>query len=247
MLDTNHIASVPLILHNTAPKKDLTWEERILLVRNKKILKGWEFMLWTYPELDDLIREEIPDLYEKYKRITRGITRADIGRYAALYKYGGMYVDTDYKFLKYPSEILKAACTLPTEQGTAPSRTGAQHDPAFRLGNACLASVPKHRFWLDFMTSILDNNTLDELHERDPIETTGPIAMTEFLLKNFEKYPDVSVPERVLYLPDLTWSRMGIARSKESVGVHMCWGSWRNRKSFHHYRTVVRRKITCLI
>lgn len=238
---------VPLILHNTARNKDLTWEERILLRRNSKILKDWRYMLWTPPELDTLMNGTFNDLYGKYKLISREIIKADIGRYAALYKYGGVYVDTDYKFIKYPSEILNSICTLPTEQGEPPKAGQTSLDQSFRLGNACLASVPQHTFWLDFMTSILSNNTIAALEEQDPIETTGPIAMTKFLLDNIDKYSDIDVPHRNKYLPDLTWSRMGIARSKESVGIHMCWGSWRNRKSIHHFRTAMRRKLTCLI
>ena len=97
------------------------------------------------------------------------------------------------------------------------------------------------------MTSILDNNTLTDLHEKNPIMTTGPAAMTEFLLRNLGRYNDLSIPGRVKYLPDLTWSRMGIAKSRESVGIHMCWGSWRNRQLLHRLRTVARRKLTCLI
>lgn len=247
MTTRDQASKVPLILHNTAPTKELSWEERILLKRNKKLLHNWDYMLWTYPDLDALMKGEFQDLYPKYSKISRGITKADIGRYAALYKYGGVYTDTDYKFLKYPSDLLTAPCTLPVEQGVAPRSASEPRDPAFRLGNALLASVPRHRFWRDFMASILDNNTLDELHQRDPIETTGPIAMTDFLMNNVDKYRDVYLPVNTLYLPDLTWSRVGIAKSKESVGIHMCWGSWRSRNALHHYRTVVRRKFSCLI
>lgn len=238
---------VPTILHNTAPSKELTWEEQVLFRRNGKILKGWGYMLWTDPELDELMEEDFSDLFGKYIKIKSGIIKSDIGRYAALHKYGGVYADTDYKFLKYPSELLESACTLPTEQGEPPRAGHTSADPSFRLGNACLASAPQHPFWLDFMTSILDNNTLTDLHEKNPIMTTGPAAMTDFLLRNLGRYNDLSIPGRVKYLPDLTWSRMGIAKSRESVGIHMCWGSWRNRQLLHRLRTVARRKLTCLI
>lgn len=238
---------VPRILHNTAATSDLTWEERVVLRRNKKLLRNWDHMLWTNRDIDELIKESFQDLYHKYSKIKLGIIKSDLGRYAALYKHGGVYADTDYKFIRYPSDLLDASCTLPVEHGDAPPPHARGSDEKFRLGNAILASAPGHPFWRDLMVRILERNSLDELHSRDPIETTGPIALTNFLLENKEKYSDIKMPETVMYLPDLTWSRSGIAKSRRSVGIHMCWGSWRGRGPLHAFRVMARRKVSCII
>lgn len=238
---------VPRLLHNTAPSRDLSWEERILLRRTRRQLKGWDFHLWTDDDLDVILREDHPAIYGKYREITRGILRSDIGRYAILYRFGGVYADTDYKFVKFPSELLAAPCTLPVEAGVAPDRGEAPGDEPFRLGNALLASVPGHIFWQDLIKHIFSTHSLAQLHAEDPIETTGPKALTRFWLDWKRDHPEVAMPPKVRFYPDLTWSRAGIARSKETIGIHMCWGSWRGRGALHHLRTVARRKLTCLV
>jgi hypothetical protein len=239
-------AAIPHLFHNTAPSRDLSWEERMLLRRTRKQFKDWEFRLWTDDDLDAIIRDDHAAIYDKYRAITRGILRSDIGRYAVLYRCGGIYADTDYKFTAFPNELINVPCTLPVEAGVSPGGNDG-HDEPFRLGNALLASVRGYAFWRDLIEHIFATNSLFQLHAEDPIKTTGPEALTQFWLDRAQDYPDIALPPKVRFYPDLTWSRAGIARSKETVGIHMCWGSWRGRGTLHHIRTVARRKLTCLI
>lgn len=239
--------TIPRIYHNTAPSRDLSWEERMLLRRTRKQLKDWKFCLWTDDDIDAIMREDHVSVYNKYREITRGILRSDIGRYAILYRFGGIYADTDYKFITFPKELVTAPCTLPIEAGVSPGGKEALGDEPFRLGNALLASAPGHAFWRDLIVHIFATHSLAQLHAEDPIETTGPEALTRFWLKRTQDYPDIALQPKVRFYPDLTWSRAGIARSKETIGIHMCWGSWRGRGTLHHLRTIARRKLTCLV
>ena len=158
-------AEIPHLFHNTAPSRDLSWEERMLLRRTRKQFKDWEFRLWTDDDLDVIIRDDHAAVYEKYRAITRGILRSDIGRYAILYRCGGIYADTDYKFTMFPNELVKVPCTLPVEAGVEPGGKDG-HDEPFRLGNALLASVRGHTFWRDLIEHIFATNSLSPAPRR---------------------------------------------------------------------------------
>lgn len=238
--------TVPCILHQTGATSNLTWEERILLRRTRRLFDGWDYKHWTDDDLAELFAKEFPQWSSRYNQVTKGVVKADLGRYAILYVHGGLYIDTDYKFLRYPVGMLNARCTLPIEDGEMREQLDSCSIETFRLGNACLASVRKYPFWFDLLDCIFRTWSSNDLNLGDPIETTGPLSLTKYWLSKSHTYEDISTPRKVEFYPDLTWSRVGIARSKETAGIHLCWGTWRRRNMLHNVKTIARRKVSCL-
>jgi mannosyltransferase OCH1-like enzyme len=152
--------------------------------------------------------------------------------------FGGWYFDTDYRVLKpIDDAMLMHACVLPI------SRSSAE---VFRLGNAVMGSVPRHPFWGDFLEEIFAESELTEILEDRVEKITGPEGLTDFFLKNRSQYSDVFLPERSIFHPQLTMSGLSWDKSPATVGVHLCWGSWRSKGPLGRIRAVTVRKITSL-
>lgn len=64
------------------------------------MMPDWDYRLWSNDEQEALFAETFPGLIERFRRIPYPMGRADLARYAILYRYGGFYFDTDYKLLR---------------------------------------------------------------------------------------------------------------------------------------------------
>ena len=67
---------------------------------NKKVLSDWEFVEYTEDNYDISTCQYIKEAYKERKYAFA----SDFARFDILYKYGGVYVDTDVEFLKEPPE-----------------------------------------------------------------------------------------------------------------------------------------------
>lgn len=64
---------------------------------------GWRYNYFDDQQRADFVKQELPDLYDEYLN-HEPMYQADLWRYAATYKYGGVYADMDsicYKPLDY--------------------------------------------------------------------------------------------------------------------------------------------------
>jgi mannosyltransferase OCH1-like enzyme len=199
---------------------------------------GWDYRLWIDEDRRQLMEETFPEFASRFRKIKQGIVRADIARYAFLYRDGGVYLDTDYKILRPLGEFVSTACLLPIE-------VGQLGDSDLKLGNAVLASSKNHPFWRDLITDIFHINDCG-FDGCNPVLATGPLALTRFWLQNASRYPDIVTPAQSVFYPELAWSNFSYRRSHNTHGVHLCWGSWRGKKGIQLVRNVIRRKVTCL-
>jgi mannosyltransferase OCH1-like enzyme len=234
-------ARIPKIIHQTAPTKDLTWEERRIIGRMLTILKGWQYHLWDDHDNDRFVAGHFPQYVEQYRRIGRGVVKADLARYMYLYVHGGFYFDTDYKLLApIGDHILSHPCVLPVSRGDAGNPS------TMRLGNAVMGSAPRHAFWSDFLRELFNAGKLENLPENRIEKTTGPEGLTDFFLSRHEKYPDVFLAPRSTFHPPLTAGNFSYQASSDTVGAHLCWGSWRTKNVLRLTRNFVTRKLTAL-
>jgi len=58
-------------------------------------MPDWKVRLWTNKDINE--NEFPPDALEKIRNSIKGAQKADIMRYFIVYKYGGVYVDTDIR------------------------------------------------------------------------------------------------------------------------------------------------------
>ena len=66
----------------------------------KKKMSDWEVKVWYKEDIEKLLREKYPKVFEKYKTFHIPVCKADIARLAILHSQGGVYVDLDFECLK---------------------------------------------------------------------------------------------------------------------------------------------------
>jgi mannosyltransferase OCH1-like enzyme len=233
---------IPRIIHQTAKSKDLTPEEQRLGVRLRALLPRWDYRLWDDSDNVKMVREHFPQYFDSFQSIKRGVVRADIARYMYLCAFGGFYFDTDYKLVKTIDDaLLSAACVLPiSRETTADPRT-------FRVGNAVMGSEPGFPLLTELLARLFSNhNLLQGLEEQAVEKTTGPEGLTDFLLENEGRYPGLLLVPREVFHPPHRLNGFSYARTPKTVGVHLCWGSWRTKNLPQKVRNLAIRKLTAL-
>ncbi len=213
---------IPKIVHLTTKNGLLNGDETIIMNKNKKIFRNWEFRVYSDADNLQIIMDKFPEFLKKYESIKRGVMKADIMRCLYLYLYGGLYIDTDYQFFKMiPQEWLDAKCVIPTEHfddGGVPF-----------LGNCIFFSEKGYSFWYDYVKYLFDKMDMTDTKEEDIIGCTGPGGVTAFYLENKDKYSDLKYTPKNVFHPLVVNHQLGVKKTHETVGVHYCFGSWRGK------------------
>jgi mannosyltransferase OCH1-like enzyme len=213
---------IPKILHQTSKTGEVVppWEP--LYQKLRDLHPGWEYHHWDDAANDRLISEHYPDLSETYFGMPKPIMKADLIRYVYMDRFGGLYLDTDYEFLK-PFDLTDRALVLPRESSA---------DKPLFLGNCVFASVPGHPFWKAVLAELKARPPRrDQLtHEDAIIHLTGPGLLTRIYQEQFAGDPSIFVPEKAWFHPPTPQSDgeyREVARDPGCYGIHFCYGSWR--------------------
>lgn len=100
---------IPQIIHYCwFGKKEKPLKIKQFINNWKEILKGYKFIEWNEENFDINCNTYVKEAYEqkKYAFVS------DYARIQALYKFGGIYLDTDVEVLKTFDEILNNECVL---------------------------------------------------------------------------------------------------------------------------------------
>ena len=115
----------------------------------------------------------------------------------------------------------------------------------FRLGNAIFGSEPGIDVWKDFLEHIFSSNEITELKENRIEKVTGPEGLTDFFVTNKDKYNSICLPDKNVFHP--TTGIFTAQTTEETVGIHLCWSSWRSGSAIKRLKHILRRKITAII
>lgn len=215
---------IPQIIHLTTKSGELNGDEAIILGKNKSVFAPplkWEFKVYSDADNQRITDESFPEFKEKFNAL-KGVMKADVMRCLYLYLYGGIYIDTDYEFFKMPdASVLEGVCAIPLE------RENSKDD--YILGNCIFFSEKGYQFWYDYIADVFSRSDLAEIKEEDIIDTTGPWAITRFYLAHKDKYPEIKLISRNVFLPKITHYGLGIEKKPETCGAHYCFGSWRKK------------------
>lgn len=214
----------------------------------------WRYVFWTDSSTRELIVKALPDFLETYDKLDLGVAKADFGRYAFMYVFGGVYVDLDF-------ESIAPLTPLTFEHDAFTSVEPIIHRYIFNNGgdsmcNAVMGSMPRHPFWLLLMEEI--GRRVDSNNCGDVVGCTGPRMMqdvfdaelTKSVLKR--KGLSLSVLEPHLFYPEIAkWAvpdmkkRCAAANDDQSnlaIGCDMLktWKYGENRKpdtlAEHHWQ-----------
>lgn len=221
---------IPRIIHqiwlgNPIPEKYKGW------MRTWMELKGWEYRLWTDDDVEEF-RMYNKDLFDSTANYGE---KSDIFRLEILYRYGGVYADTDYECLN-PEVFEELHHNFDFYVGFEPMEHGKINKfNMFKLCNAMIGSAAGHPLLEDLIinmkASCLAYKTFGV------VEKTGPAFYTRMMCQYVEHEPP---GYRTLFLPcsffylymerellDHHLSPMGLNLLPETGGIHYWSSSWR--------------------
>jgi len=186
----------------------------------QKFHPDWEYRLWTDADLDDF-----PFMHrERFMQAVNKGEQSDILRYEILFRYGGLYVDTDFECLR-SFDVLHQVCDL---YCGLEAKFPEHKSPA--IGNALIGSVAGHPILKQCLEEIALHVT-----EADPtlIQTyTGPACFCKAFMQLCTQgnYRNVAFPFTTFYpLPSAFREEVEFKEKwikKESFGIHYWSLSW---------------------
>lgn len=112
----------------------------------QKLHPEWDYQLLDDNEVLEYCKKYFPDIYERFKNLSKNIYRADLIRYMILFIDGGLYVDMDFLALKNHTPLWENAIEndTPIVLGQLYKTSNDNYMP-----NAWMMSVkPNEVFWL---------------------------------------------------------------------------------------------------
>ena len=124
---------------------------------------GWSSVYWSDESCMALVREHFPSFLSTYENFAHTIQRVDSCRYLILYKYGGVYADTDISF---HSNATIFEQLLPNGVGLVESPFRYNE----RWQNSLMsATIVHHPFWNTVMDIMMERGGSDAV-----LTSTGP-------------------------------------------------------------------------
>jgi hypothetical protein len=202
----------------------------------------WTYYAWTDEDNLALVDKIFPDNVKDYVNFPHGGSKVDIARYLYMYQYGGIYFDTDFRFIRAIREdLLSHFCILGVEEEDDPYVGGGP-----KLGNSFIGSTPGLTLWTEFVDNIFTRFRKGEIAP-DAAYLSGPHALTAFL-RSREDFNNIAtiLSRHVLYPPLTKFNLTGIC-GPETIGVHLCWSTWRGRSLPVRIRNGTRRILCALM
>lgn len=207
-----------------------TWKTKTHLPKRlKKYRQEWltthsdyQHILLDDQDLRDLVKECVPEYLSIYDSFTQNIERVDFARYALLYLKGGVYADLDTIPLKRIDEwVHKGRPVIGCEPIEHAQKIYSRNKV---LCNAFMISPPREKVWKDIMDYIVKR------YERNynPVENTGPMAMTRLYEENPEAYKNVLITNPCTFYPLTGTSTISkeCDLDRDSYMVHVWENSW---------------------
>lgn len=216
---------IPKIIHQTYKNYKLPETYKLCQDEIKKLHPDFEYRFYTDEDIDNIIKNDFPEYYERFNELPRMIMKIDMFRYFLMYKYGGLYVDMDYLMFK-SFDILDKFVVIPTNKDVI-------NGELISLGNCFFASVPNHPFWKNLIDSlhIIDRKSLPYDSFDNVIKSTGPLFVFN-MYKRYKNKNEIYVPSRNLFHPPTKNEKRYIKQLKNNgcYGMHICTGLWLNNK-----------------
>ncbi|MDQ6756758.1 MAG: glycosyl transferase [Bacteroidota bacterium] len=178
--------AIPKIIHQTFKTAKLPFITRWHINNFKRKNPEYKYEFYDDDRIDAFFSKEFePHIYEAYKKINIGAVKADMFRYAVLFKKGGIYVDIDSSINdKLDSFINPEDEAIITYEG----------HPSLYAQWALIYNT-NHPFLKRTLEKIIENISLNK-YPNDGHRMTGPTVYTEAIKECLEETP--SIPYRLL-------------------------------------------------
>ncbi len=234
---------IPKFLHQTS--KNMAWEERILTQKARALMPEWQYKMWSDDDNEALFQSVFPQYLNEYLQMPM-IARTDVARCLYLYVHGGVYFDTDFRFFKPLDDAFRAhTCVLGIETPEFNDQDMNMGEQAeYKIGNAFMGSAPKFELWPRFLE---DTFKRFKEGERRVLYLAGPHALSVFLSANKDLEKQVTIVPGEMFYPDFRLGKITGVRGPKTIGVHLCWGGWRNKPLMQQIRNRGRRLISAAL
>ena len=207
---------IPKIVHRTVPK-----------VRTKLMNYCWDSVIQYTPDWEHMTHEDDDDyaLVGPFLPLCKeGAFRADLIRLEVLYRYGGVYLDSDVELFRSIDPLLNDKMFLVKEQDSY-------------LMNAIMGTVPNNQVILemiDLSISILANDGMmpeRPRHVKDALQTQKiPYSFGPYVIDRIGmKYSEVTkLPSKAFhtFYPVVDTDTDLLKKDPEVYGMHAYVGSW---------------------
>jgi FkbM family methyltransferase len=191
---------IPAIIHLTVPAKTTAIQERAI-ERARALHPGWRVIVWQDP-----IPPETFELAPFWDKVNSGAQLADLIRIEVVYRFGGIYVDSDLMLEQALDPLRAFDFFIASEDGSV-------------LTNAVFGASPRHPALRKLIDSIADDDGFN--WQLEPVHTTGP----GFFSRELKWRTDVTVLPRSTFYP-YNWNERQAAPHKHTYGVHLWEKSW---------------------
>jgi hypothetical protein len=204
---------VPKIIHQIWIGKAHRPDEWMDTVKDFAKAHEYKYMLWDDGDIDKLDIDSIPGIKAIYKGFGHELAgKADIIRMLALYKYGGVYIDSDTVIMK-PEKFAKfleknhAGVFFGWENLTvARTRKLGRLDPGIKrsrrlVANGLIGSAKEHPFFKKLLEGLKENvEGLKKGEKKAAWRAVGPYYVTRMYHATRREIPDVHVyPMKYFY------------------------------------------------
>lgn len=221
--NNNTKQQIPKIIHHiwlggSLPQKYLSYVSSW-----RKINPGWTHFFW-----DDINTKGLKLInQDKFESANNLGQKADILRYEILYKYGGIYVDTDFECIKPFDDISHLEFF-----------TGIAYPTIIEMYVGLIASIPKHPI---IKSCIDDMKKISDCSANEIMNTTGNYHFTRCFLKNINtQSKDIVAFPMDFFYPFPNTDRNTIKGDHRKKYIKECsyaihhWGvSWLNSPKNH--------------
>ena len=212
-------------------------EIKVCLDSWRRVLPDYQVKVWGYKEAKAI---ECPFIDEALDE-RRWAFAADVVRFYAVYKYGGVYMDSDIFLYKRFDQFVpeKGFATFNEKVGNDNSEFGLQ--AAFFIGEAGNAMCGKIFEYYMHTHYRNEDGTLNN--------TISPMIMARIAAKDFgykreDTYQDLG--EIKIYPTHYLAPRHKYKIDEETFGVHRIYGSWRKRKFGRRFELWLRHQLLVL-
>lgn len=170
---------------------------------------GWELRLWREDNLPSDLRR--PEVYDTRRK---PVERADILRLDLIWRFGGVYTDTDFECLRPIDELLEGV-----EFFTGLMKRAGRSKPA-RVNNAIFGAAPGS----PILNRALDELRVHEIGARYDKHMSGAMFFNELVMD----HPDVTVFPPEYFYPTTELER------RDAYGIHHAARLWHDVEGLRH-------------
>jgi mannosyltransferase OCH1-like enzyme len=151
----------------------------------KRIHPTWQVYIWNNKAIKQLIHKQYPEFEPFINNIKSTICKCDITRFLIVHAYGGVYVDLDFHCYKNLDSLID-------DKDILLFREPKEHEEKMKHGlllNGFFGGSMGHKFFLNW--ALVMRNTFKEPKTSiDVLQTTGPMGLYTFWLRNPEPITD---------------------------------------------------------